>query len=220
VVHVSLSRQSLSSGESYENLIHRSLRCRLDCSARDHGRITTSSTDEVVRHLLVELLCRLLGYAARPSAAATTHPAAACAILADCHLASLAISSRLRLGVGLCSALGLTTRLLVSRQKGLLRIDLRDARRKLLRLKGRHFLRVDDDLDLKHMSFRAPNCTVVVTYLDGTVVNGNAVEILGGLRSTACLAEDDRGDATALARRAVCELNLLDGTDSLAKVIL
>lgn len=138
-------------GNSYENLVHCSLRCRLDCSTRDHGRITTT-TDEVVRHLLVKLLRRLLDDAARLSTATTTRPAAARTILTDCRLACLAIGGRL--GLSGASALGLTTRPLVSRQKAHLRIDLRDAIRQLLRLrKSRHFRCTDDDFDLKHMSF-------------------------------------------------------------------
>lgn len=59
-----------------------------------------------------------------------------------------------------------------------------------------------------------------MTYLDRTIINGNTVEILGGLRGTACLAEGDRCNATALAIRAIDELHPLDRTDSLAKVIL
>jgi hypothetical protein len=146
---VSLCRISISSESSYENLIHRSLVRWLDCSAvRHHGRI---ATNEVVRHLLVQFFCRLLGDAGRLSSASSTGLAAAGILFTRGRLTSLAIGSRLRLRVA--RAFRLATSVLVSRQKSHSIDDLRHALGQLFRLrKGRYLLRSDDDLDLKDMS--------------------------------------------------------------------
>jgi hypothetical protein len=57
-------------------------------------------------------------------------------------------------------------------------------------------------------------------YLDGATVNEQAVELLQGPGSSGGVTEGDVGDATALRVGSIGQLNPLDGTNRLNKVLL
>lgn len=59
-----------------------------------------------------------------------------------------------------------------------------------------------------------------ISYLDGALVDQDAIQLLVGDASTSRLPENDVGDASALRVGPVDDINSLDGTNCLAKVIL
>lgn len=59
-----------------------------------------------------------------------------------------------------------------------------------------------------------------LTYLDWAVVNKQAVQLLEGLTSAIRLAEDNVGNSPALRVRSIGDLDLLDRTNGLNKVLL
>jgi hypothetical protein len=63
-------------------------------------------------------------------------------------------------------------------------------------------------------------CTNNNLNLDGAAVDEQAVQLLEGLASTICLAENDRCDTTALRVGAVGQLDPLDRANGLNEVFL
>jgi hypothetical protein len=61
---------------------------------------------------------------------------------------------------------------------------------------------------------------VRLTYLDWAVVNKQTVQLLEGLTSAIRLAEDNVGNSTTLRVRSIGDLDLLDRTNGLNKVLL
>lgn len=59
-----------------------------------------------------------------------------------------------------------------------------------------------------------------LTYLDWAVVNKQTVQLLEGLTSAIRLAEDNVGNSTTLRVRSIGDLDLLDRTNGLNKVLL
>jgi hypothetical protein len=163
-----------------------------------HGSVTASSSRswggsgagvlcgwgsaEVISHIRVELLGRLLG---RLCAASTAPLGSGGSTLG--HAALARISTRLR-GCALGLSLGLSCAL------------------------GQSLVCRDHLVGLA--------CTNNNLNLDGAAVDEQAVQLLEGLASTICLAENDRCDTTALRVGAVGQLDPLDRANGLNEVFL
>lgn len=202
---------------TYSDLIHVSITSSSWCGCR-HSSVVAGLRGgrgvKVVSHLRVEFLLGLL----RGTAVATT------ALLASSSLGSGTLGGT---GVVLVSSsgLGLSLRLAMSLVSDCLEqgnvFHVRGALSK--RLDGRNDLislgSSDNDLDLFKLVTDATG-GANIAHLDRSVVNKKAVQFLEGLASAIRLVEGHVCDTAALRVRAVGELNSLDGTNGLDKVLL